>query len=116
MKTKFLNTLVATVLLGTLAHPVFADGGHSTHGKTEKQQKHQAEIMVHAKINNVDQAKSIINVSHGPIAKLGWPAMTMDMKVAKDVDLSTVNAGEELMIALKQGGDGIYMISKLMKH
>ena len=116
MKIKSLNMFIAAALLSTVAYPTFADGGHSAHGKAEKHQKKQQEIMVHAKVNKVDQEKRTINVSHGPIAQLSWPAMTMDMKVAKDLDLSIVKAGEELMIALKRGDDGIYMISKLMKH
>lgn len=116
MKTISKATLIAASFLGVFTHSAIADGGHSAHGKAEKHQKQQQEIMVHATINSVDAEKRTINVSHGPIAKLSWPAMTMDMKVADNLDLSAVKGGDERMIALKRGEDGIYMISKLMKH
>jgi len=116
MNGKTFKILLVTALAGSLAAPVFADGGHGNHGKPEKHQTKQKEIMVHAKVNSVDVDARKINVSHGAIKQLSWPAMTMDMKVADNVDLKSVKAGQELMIALKRGDDGIYLINKLMMH
>jgi len=116
MKSKFLNVIVATMLVGSVSYSALSDGGHSQHGKKEKQHSKHDEVMVHAKVNSVDLKNRKINVSHGAIKQLSWPAMTMDMKVAENVDLSSVKAGQELMIALTRGEDGIYLISKLMMH
>lgn len=32
-------------------------------------------------VDSVDQRKGIVTLSHGPIASLSWPAMTMDFSV-----------------------------------
>lgn len=32
-------------------------------------------------VDNVDQSKGLVTLSHEPIASLGWPAMTMDFSV-----------------------------------
>ena len=116
MINKILNTLLAALMVGSLSYPAFSDEGHSKHEKKEKHQTKHEEIMVHAKVNSVDLENRMINVSHGAIEQLSWPAMTMDMKVADTVDLKLVKAGQDLMIALKRGEDGIYLVSKLMMH
>lgn len=116
MNNKALTTLISALLVGSLSYPVYSDGGHGNHSKKEKHQTKNEEIMVHAKVNSVDLKNRKINVSHGAIKQLSWPPMTMDMKVAETVDLKSVKAGQELMLALQRGDDGIFLISKLMMH
>ncbi len=63
-------------------------------------------------INSVEEGK--INISHGPIEKLNWPAMKMDLPVTKDVDLSKVKAGDKITFSIELGSDKVYRITKIM--
>ncbi|MBP0651882.1 copper-binding protein, partial [Mycobacterium tuberculosis] len=55
-----------------------------------------AEAATTGKVNAVDAAKHVVNLTHGPIASLGWPAMTMDFGVAPAIDLSTLKPGDSV--------------------
>ena len=109
---KFLKLLLMATVIGVYSPVVYADGGHS-HSK-KNQQKQSA--MVHAKVNKIKRSERKINVSHGPIKQLGWPAMTMDFRVAKEVKLDLIKEGQELMISIEPGPDGLYIIKKVMMH
>lgn len=61
-------------------------------------------------VNAVDQNKRTVNVTHEPIAALGWPSMTMDMAVSDRVDFSHVPVGIPVDITLSRGSDGIYRV------
>ena len=65
------------------------------------------------KINSVDAGARKVNITHGPVAALKWPGMTMDFTVAPSVDMSALKAGAEFGFTLKQGADGHYMIDSL---
>jgi len=109
---KILKLAVLATAFGGLNMANAIDGTHEHKGH----QMQAEEVMVHAKVNNVNIAERTINVSHGPIKKLHWPAMTMDMKVADDVDIASLDSGQEVMMALARGDDGIFRITKLMLH
>jgi len=57
-------------------------------------------------INTVDIATRKINVTHGPITELGWPAMTMDFAVAPSVDLRALRPGMKVNFTIEQGQAG----------
>jgi len=65
-------------------------------------------------VNQVDAERHVINLSHDPIASLGWPAMTMDFIAADTVDLSTVKSGDKVHFVLGEGEDGVYRIIQIM--
>ena len=46
-----------------------------------------------------------LTLAHEPIKALGWPSMTMDFAVAKDVDLSQLKAGDEIRFTLEKQGE-----------
>ncbi|MFC4346527.1 copper-binding protein [Kordiimonas lipolytica] len=108
--------LTALTIIGLSSLSVHAGG--DSHEHKSHQRKHAAEkqVMVHAKVNRIDADKRTINVTHGAIKELNWPAMTMDMKVANDVDLDILETGQEVMVSLGRGEDSIYMITKVMVH
>src|SRR5262249_25944312 len=54
-------------------------------------------------VNTIDAAHRKVNVSHGSIKQLGWPAMTMDFPVSADVDLTTVKPGMKVNFTLVMG-------------
>lgn len=85
----------------------------------ENQHSHQAEkkeVMIHAVVNSINSTDRMVNISHGPIKDLSWPAMTMDMKVAQNVDMDVFHKGEEIMVSLSRDGKGIFEIVKVMVH
>lgn len=61
-------------------------------------------------VNSVDPVGSKINLSHEPIAAIGWPAMTMDFVVAPAVDLKSIQAGTRVEFTMEKGKGGIYEI------
>ncbi|WP_225890120.1 copper-binding protein [Indioceanicola profundi] len=53
-------------------------------------------------VKGLDAAKGTVKLAHDPIPALKWPAMVMDFKVAKDVDLGSLSAGQQVEFALGQ--------------
>jgi Cu(I)/Ag(I) efflux system periplasmic protein CusF len=64
-------------------------------------------------VNTIDAAQRKVNVSHGSIKALGWPAMTMDFPVNRDVDLSTIKAGMKVNFTLVKGANGAWTVDTL---
>lgn len=64
-------------------------------------------------VNSIDTAQHKINLSHGPIPAIGWPAMTMDFGVAPSVDLNRVKPGSHVNVSLEKGKDGMYQIQSV---
>lgn len=104
------KTLLATVLAlsalaavpalgqtgaGTMTHGAMADGIHAT-----------------GKINAIKDGA--VNVSHDAIPALGWPAMTMDFKLLDGAEIGEIEPGDDAMIILQKGADGLYGIKALM--
>jgi Cu(I)/Ag(I) efflux system protein CusF len=64
-------------------------------------------------VNAVDAAQHKINLSHGPIQGLGWPAMTMDFPVAAGVDLSRIKPGSRVSFSLEKNSGGMYEVQSV---
>jgi len=64
-------------------------------------------------VNAVDTAQRKVNVSHGSIKSLGWPAMTMDFPVNQGVDLSAIKAGMKVNFTLVKGANGSWTVDTL---
>lgn len=66
------------------------------------------------KVNKVDPGKKTINLSHGPMPAINWPAMTMDFAVAPGVDLSSVKPGQQVEFTLTpKPGSKDYQVTQL---
>jgi Cu/Ag efflux protein CusF len=61
-------------------------------------------------VNKVDINRRAINVTHGPIGLLNWPAMTMDFGVADDIDIRGLKRGLKITFTLARGKDGRFVI------
>lgn len=64
-------------------------------------------------VHSVDGGQRMVNVSHEPIPSIGWPAMTMDFRVAPSVDLLSIQPGSRVTFTLARGADGTYVIEAL---
>jgi Cu(I)/Ag(I) efflux system periplasmic protein CusF len=101
------------------AQVAMAGTGHEAHRlpgtAANIQQVHNGKSDAHAtgSVNAVDAARHRINLSHGPIPALGWPAMTMDFPVAPSVDLARVMPGSRVKFSLEKDKGGTYRIQSV---
>ena len=65
------------------------------------------------KVNSIDVPGRKINMTHGPVAALKWPGMTMDFGVAPGIDLSALKPGAKIGFTLKPAADGTYLIDAI---
>jgi Cu/Ag efflux protein CusF len=65
------------------------------------------------KINSVDVKAGKINLSHGPIASLGWMGMTMDFDVQDKVLLANLKKDQKVAFTLIEVRKGKYVISEI---
>ena len=84
---------------------------HSAGGGTQMAQAGPAQGA--GTINSVDAAARKVNITHGPIPGIGWPAMTMDFPVAPSVDLNAVTPGTRVNFQMQQGAGGMYVIQSI---
>jgi len=55
-----------------------------------------------------------VTIAHGPVEKLGWPAMTMSFKAASAEMLSDVSVGDQVSFSFTADG-GAYTLTSLSK-
>ncbi len=86
------------------------ESGKSMHGEMHGKSD-AAAIEGKGVVNSVDSGNRSVNLSHEPIAAIGWPSMTMDMEVAEGVALAEIQNGEAVTFTLERGPDSIYIIT-----
>ena len=64
-------------------------------------------------INSVDAKAGKINITHGPIASLGWDGMTMDFEVQDKAVLANLKKGQKVTFQLIEARKGKYVISEI---
>ena len=79
------------------------------------QMAHEGHSGAHATgmVNSVNPSARKVNISHGPITELGWPAMTMDFPVATSVDLKTIKPGSHVNFTLGKGQHGMPLVQSI---
>ncbi len=66
-------------------------------------------------VHGVSKLNRTVNLTHEPIPALKWPGMTMDLPLAKSVDLSNLNSGDKIKFRLELGDDNKYIITHIEK-
>ncbi|MEO1495144.1 MAG: efflux RND transporter periplasmic adaptor subunit [Pseudomonadota bacterium] len=56
-------------------------------------------------INSVDAEHGTANVTHGPLAEIGMPGMTMEFPLGPDVDLTQLPIGTDVALFIEKGAD-----------
>ena len=64
-------------------------------------------------INSVNVKAGKLNITHGPIASLDWPGMTMDFEVQDKAKLAKLKAGQKVAFTLIEARKGKYVISEI---
>lgn len=76
--------------------------------KTQDTQTHRGQ----GTVNAVDVAAGKVNLTHEPIASLGWKGMTMDFSVQNPALLKNLKPGAKIEFELQKSG-GAYLITRI---
>lgn len=68
----------------------------------------------HGTVTKIDAANGMVTFSHGPIATLNWPAMTMSFKLKDAALVNGIKAGDTVDFDLVQSGND-YVVTRLQK-
>ncbi len=111
------TTLTLTAAL--LASPALAMGEGHNHTKKHEGMDHTK--MDHGTMDGIHTMATIhsidgdtVNVTHPPIPDLKWPTMTMDLMLLDGAEVGEVEAGDEAMLMLEKGDDGMVGIRAMM--
>ena len=102
------------IFASLLATATFASDDHSDHSDHATGDHAAMHDGVHAEVTVNSISDGVVNVSHGPIPEIGWPAMTMDLTLLEGADVGEVAAGDDAMMMLEKGDDGMFEIRALM--
>lgn len=78
-------------------------------GKSAAAQVHKGQ----GKVNGVDVKAGKVNLTHGPIATLKWPGMTMDLQVKDKALLKGVTPGQNVEFDIVQQDSGQFAITRI---
>lgn len=108
-------TLISTLLLSsTVAFAQSTDHSTMDHGNMAMDEK-VIDGAVHAEAVVNSFGDGTVNVSHGPIPEIGWPAMTMDMPLMEGAEMmGEIADGDTVTMMLVKGDDGMYSVGALM--
>lgn len=56
-------------------------------------------------LNRLDANAGTVNISHEPVPALGWPAMTMDFRIADVGQLKNLKSGDRVKFTIQPRGD-----------
>lgn len=117
------KTVIAAAVATLLAGPALAQmdmsgqgkpqAGGMDHGAMSMAKPASKDATGTGTVKKIDAAKRTVNLSHGPIPAINWPAMTMDFQVAPGVDLSGVKAGQSVVFTLAEAGGGTYTVTSI---
>jgi Cu(I)/Ag(I) efflux system membrane fusion protein len=64
-------------------------------------------------VEEIDAATGVLSLSHGPVATLDWPAMTMEFKAANASLLQGRKAGDRIAFEFVERGPGEWVITSI---
>lgn len=79
------------------AQPASTSTGHKAEGRVEE----------------VDSKTGLLSISHGPVASLKWPAMTMEFKVANNALLKDMKPGAQVAFEFVERGQGEWVVTSI---
>lgn len=119
-----MRILTLTLIATLAASPAFAMGEGHSHDKKHEGMDHSAMdhgTMDHGSMDGIHTMATIhsidgntVNVTHPAIPDLKWPPMTMDLMLLDGAEIGDVEAGDEAMLMLEKGDDGMVGIRAMM--
>jgi Cu(I)/Ag(I) efflux system membrane fusion protein len=86
--------------------------GDMAEPKAEDEQAAMKMPVARAVVRKLMPEQGKVSLDHDPIPELGWPSMTMDFDLAKDVSVAELKEGDQIEITLMKGDQG-YVISSI---
>lgn len=108
---KALASLTFSAILASTALAAPAKAPATAKGLAVVRVAAEAEITGRGTVNAVDPGAHKINLTHEPIAALGWPTMRMTFQASNDVDLKALKAGTQVDFVLAKKGSGYEITS-----
>ena len=106
------NPILPLIITSVLATTALASDDHSGHADHSGHGAIHDGVQAEATINSIDG--NMVNVTHGPIPDIGWPAMTMDLPLMEGAELDGITEGQDTTIILEKGEDGMYAIRAVL--
>ncbi len=103
---RFATIVAPLALLALLASPTYAA---ELKDKNAAAQVHKGQ----GTVKRIDEKSGKINIAHGPIASLNWPAMTMDLQVRDKALLKDVTPGQNVEFDIAQTGPTQFVITRM---
>jgi Cu(I)/Ag(I) efflux system protein CusF len=66
-------------------------------------------------IKGVNATERKVLITHGPIAALNWPGMTMAFGIAPGIDLTGLAPGAKVTFTLSRDAKGLYVIDEIRR-
>ncbi len=66
-----------------------------------------------AMVRGIDAGRRVLNLRHGPIPALDWPAMTMDFDVDPSLSLDGLSEGDEIHFSMTRTDEGGWHIVQI---
>ncbi len=85
-------------------------------GNEEAQEVAASPISARGVVDSIKADERKLNITHQPIAAIGWPNMTMDFRVGKGVDIDSLKVGDSIGFTLKKDeAAGDYVVQSVSK-
>ena len=120
---KMYSAIAIAVFLGASTTPLYADmhdmagmkdmpmGDMKDHKMSGMKDPVQNLHRGQGTVKGIDAKTGKVNLSHGPIASLNWPAMTMGFPVKDAALLKGIQAGMKVDFELEKSGGGYRIVS-----
>lgn len=108
---------VVLSLLAVVALPLSVNAGNMNHANHNHSMHKMSEAVVGTGvIHTISRMNKTVNLTHDPIPALNWPKMTMDLPVADNVDIRSLQTGTAIQFHLELGEDKVYRITKVLNE
>ncbi len=87
--------------------------GHGSAAPAEKPAAASVGNKAEGKVEEVDAKAGTASITHGPVASLKWPGMTMEFKAANEAILKQLNPGAAIDFEFVERGQGEWVITSV---
>ncbi len=84
-------------------------GNHAGHMSSDMR-----EVMGSGRVNKVMAGHGMVNINHEPIPEMKWPKMNMNFKTQPQVNLDSIEPGQQVDFKLLVGEDNSYVIKEIV--
>jgi len=92
-------------------------GGHAGHGSAAAGSQEVSSVAgghhAEGKVDSIDAKAGSVSISHGPVASLKWPAMTMEFKLANEAQLKDLKPGAAVSFDFVERKPGEWVITSI---